>query len=95
MMSRKLLRWCACGLLGTAMIAQGYCLPANYWANTGRNAAVGLADALLLQYVFLPIAEGLGIDTVDPIINPNPNDVGVIVDPNATGGDDAGATTTP
>lgn len=62
MKRRSLLRWCAAGLLGSTMIAQGYCLPANYFANSGRNIAVALANELIAQYLFLPVAEGLGLD---------------------------------
>jgi len=91
MKRRTLLRWCAGGLLGSMFIAQGYCLPANYWANSGRNAAVALADALLLQYVFLPIAEGLGIQTEDPILDPNTNGTVVVQDDTTTDMDEAAA----
>lgn len=85
MKRRSVMRWCAGGLLGSTMIAQGYCLPEDYWALSGRNAAVALTDALLLQYVFLPIAEGLGIETEDPILDPNANGTVIVQDGGDTG----------
>lgn len=62
MKRRNLLRWFGAAVLGSTMIAQGYCLPANYFADSGRNIAVALANGLVAQYIFLPIADGLGLD---------------------------------
>lgn len=97
MKRNKVLRSCAAGVLGYLMIAQGYCLPEDYFAFTGRNAAVSLTNALLQQYIFFPIAEALGIQTMDPIIDPNSNGTVTIQSDATTGGDTAGTggSTTP